>query len=65
MNTYIRSSAVSCAMVLVFAVSNLFGQAESGTIVGVVSDQAGAVVPAAKVTVVNEGTNATRVIVTN
>lgn len=42
--------------------SRLFGQAESGTIVGVVTDQAGAVVPTAKVTLVNEGTNATRVI---
>jgi len=65
MKIYIRTSALSGALILVFAASRLFGQAESGTIVGVVSDQAGAVVPAAKVTLVNEGTNATRVILTN
>src|SRR5260370_41744597 len=65
MKIYIRTSALSGALVLVFAASRLFGQAESGTIVGVVSDQAGAVVPAAKVTPGNESTNATRVILTN
>ncbi len=65
MKFYIRTSALSGALILVFAAPRLFGQAESGTIVGVVSDQAGAVVPAAKVTLVNEGTNATRVILTN
>jgi Carboxypeptidase regulatory-like domain len=43
----------------------LFGQAESGTIVGTVTDQAGSVVPGANVTVVNEGTQFTRVLTTN
>ena len=45
--------------------SSLFGQAQSGTIVGVVRDQGGAVVPGATVTIVNEGTNFTRSLVTN
>jgi hypothetical protein len=45
--------------------SSLFGQAESGTIVGVVRDQGGAVVPGATVTLVNEGTHFTRSVVTN
>ena len=43
----------------------LYGQAESGTIVGVVRDQGGAVVPEAVVTLVNEGTRFTRPVVTN
>jgi len=43
----------------------LFGQAESGTIVGVVRDPGGAVVPGASVTLTNEGTNFTRSVVTN
>ncbi len=45
--------------------SGLFGQADSGTIVGVVRDQGGAVVPGATVTLVNEGTHLTRSVVTN
>lgn len=47
---------------LLFAVSQTaLGQTEVGTIVGTVTDQAGAVVPDAAVTVVNIGTGATRV----
>jgi len=43
----------------------IYGQAQSGTIVGTVLDQAGAVIPGAKVTLVNEGTQFTRVATTN
>jgi len=44
---------------------SLFGQAQSGTIVGTITDPAGAVISAAKVTLVNEGTNFTRSVSTN
>jgi hypothetical protein len=43
----------------------LFGQALSGTIVGTVTDQGGAVVPGARVTLTNEGTSFTRTVETN
>src|SRR5262245_59944073 len=43
----------------------LFGQAQSGTVVGTVDDQAGAVVPGAKVTLVHQGTQFVRVATTN
>src|SRR5580700_1921865 len=45
--------------------SLVYGQAESGTIVGVVRDQGGSVVPGATVTLVNEGTHFTRSVTTN
>jgi hypothetical protein len=51
---------------LVLATSwNLFGQAQSGTVVGTVSDQEGAVIPAVSVTLVHEGTQFTRVTQSN
>lgn len=42
-----------------------FGQAQSGTIVGTVTDQAGAVIPEVQVRLVNEGTQFTRIAVTS
>ncbi|MBL8179468.1 MAG: TonB-dependent receptor [Bryobacterales bacterium] len=50
---------------LLFASPMLFAQAQSGTIVGTITDPAGAVISAAKVTLVNEGTNFTRSVSTN
>lgn len=52
-------------VVLVLYSVGLYGQAQSGTIVGLVTDQGGAVVSEAKVTLVNEGTHFTRVATTN
>jgi hypothetical protein len=45
--------------------AHLFAQAQSGSIVGTISDPAGAVIAAASVTLVNDGTNFTRVVTTN
>ena len=50
---------------LSLCVVHLFGQAQSGTVVGTVKDQAGAVVPAAAVTLTNESTQFTRTALTN
>jgi len=52
-------------LIAVLLSSYAYGQAQSGTIVGTVSDQGGAVVPGANVTVVNDGTRFTRVLTTN
>src|SRR5215831_15906405 len=43
----------------------LWSQALSGTIVGTVTDSAGAVVPGAKVTLTNDGTHFSRTVDTN
>lgn len=52
------------ASVLVFA-PGAFGQAETGTVNGTVTDQSGAVLPKARVTVRNTGTAAVRVVETD
>ena len=57
--------AIYAAIAALFVSVSLLGQALSGTIVGTVTDQAGAVVPAAKVTLTNEGTQFTRTVETN
>jgi len=52
-------------LISLLAPVSLLGQAQSGTIVGAVTDQSGAAVSGAKVTLVNEGTQFTRVAVAN
>ena len=42
-----------------------YGQTLTGTILGTVSDQSGAVLPGVEVTIINTGTNQTRFVVTN
>src|SRR2546426_4005544 len=60
------SKNLSCfAFLFVLVAGKLFGQAQSGTVVGTVTDQVGAVVPGATVTLVNEGTQFTRATTTN
>ena len=49
---------------LALSAAAAYGQVQSGTIVGTVTDQGGAAVAAAKVTLVNEGTNFTRMVET-
>ena len=50
-----KRTLIFAAVLFVLAACNLFGQALSGTIVGTVTDQVGAVVPGVTVTLVNEG----------
>ena len=45
--------------------ANLFAQATSGTVTGTVTDQAGAAIAGAAVTIINEGTQFTRTVTTN
>ena len=54
---------VACGLLL--SATALFGQAQSGTVVGTVTDQSGSVVPEANVTIVNDGTQFTRIVTTN
>src|SRR5580704_18021424 len=61
MNRNITHIAILMAMLT----CKLFGQADSGTIVGSVTDPAGAVVPGATVTISNVATGLTRTATTN
>lgn len=54
----------SCVRVIALC-SGLYGQAQSGTIVGTITDPGGAIVPEAKVKLTNEGTQLSRVATTN
>jgi hypothetical protein len=56
---------VRCALLLSFGVAAVFGQSNFGSIRGKVTDPTGAAVVGAKVTVVDEGTNATTSLLTN
>src|SRR5579864_6272771 len=56
----------SCALFLSpFVTHNCWSQLSTGTIAGTVTDASGAVVPAAPITIVNEGTNATITVTSN
>ncbi len=56
MKTKSASLCTGFIAVLLLWQTNLFGQAITGTLLGSVQDQSGAVVPNAAVTVTNEGT---------
>jgi hypothetical protein len=63
----IRRSKVSFfgIVVVLFSPALLFGQSEKGSIVGVVTDPTGAVVPGAEVTITNLGTKTSQSLKTN
>jgi hypothetical protein len=50
---FVKSGYVVLACLLLFTAQRLFGQADEGTITGVVQDQTGAVVPGAQVTLLD------------
>ncbi len=55
-----------CALMFVYIFNTAaFGQADVGTISGLVTDQTGAVIPNASVTVTNEGTHETRTVLSD
>jgi hypothetical protein len=58
------AAAVYCCCILLASLCSrpVYAQSDVGSIVGFVTDQTGAVVPNAKVTVTNEGTGETRVV---
>ncbi|HUA99421.1 MAG TPA: carboxypeptidase regulatory-like domain-containing protein [Terracidiphilus sp.] len=56
---------LSISALLFFSSPRAFAQNDVGTIVGFVTDQTGAVVPDATVTIVNEGTGETRTVTTD
>ena len=60
----IYRSFLSVVVVLLLTVGAA-GQSTTGTITGTVSDVSGAVLPGVEVTVINEGTNLTRNLITN
>ena len=62
MSTALAGGTV-CIFVLSVGVS--MGQEITGTFVGTVKDQSGAVVPGARVTILNQGTGLTRTIATD
>ena len=57
--------AFSILTIVLFLSYGIFAQSNTGSITGVVTDQNGAVVPNASVTVTNVGTNDTRTVQTN
>jgi hypothetical protein len=60
-----RNHLLTTVLTIAFLTLKLLGQADSGTVVGTVTDPAGAVVANATVTITNEGTGLTRTAATN
>ncbi len=62
---FARVHLAALAAILAFSAAGLNAQSTQSTILGVVTDSAGGTVPAAEVTIRNEGTNFTRTIETD
>jgi hypothetical protein len=61
---FIKRAASLTAIATIFAFT-IFGQSNTGSITGVITDQAGAVVPNATVNITNQGTNEKRTVQTD
>lgn len=61
----ITALALASMAILLWHSPLIFGQADTGSISGTVKDQSGAVIPGAKVTLTNEGTNVSRSVDTD
>src|SRR5690348_8559848 len=59
------STVIACSLLLAFSASIATAQFESTTLTGVVTDAAGALVPAANIRAINEATNIETAPVTN
>ena len=61
----VRTNSFMIAVVCLFLSVSAFGQRVTGSIDGRVTDPSGAILPGVEVTVTNESTSQTRVVVTN
>src|ERR1051326_8667848 len=61
----ITALALASMAILLWHSPLIFGQADTGSVSGTVKDQTGAVIPTARVTLTNEGTNISRSVDTD
>ena len=61
----VRQPLACVVLLLSLSISRLFAQAESGTVVGTVTDQVGAAIPSASVVVTHDATKFSRTVIAN